>query len=403
MPKPTLVFSPLAEQLEPEGAFVYLDLAAEARRKGIDVISFGIGQPDFQPPREALEAIKEALDRGYTRYISPLGIPELREEIARYVGEKYGVDVKPSEVAVTVGAKAALFMTISLLTRPGDEVVVQDPAFPTYECVIRYAGGRPVFVRLAEERGFRLSAEDVERTVEGLHRVRGIVVNSPHNPTGSALEEKDVEALLELARRKGMFVISDEIYEDYVYEGKHASFLQAPDWRDYVVYVSGFSKTWAMTGLRLGYVVAREEVIRALEVFATNMYSCPPAPLQYGALKALQLGTGWFKPLLEEYRRRRDAAFEELSKIPGVSTVKSRGAFYLFPNFKEVLRATGLRSVDELAKRLLFEAGVVLLPGTAFPLRGGDGYMRVSYVLPVEKIREGFGRVREWVEKNAGG
>jgi len=402
MLKPTQVFSPLAEQLEPEGAFVYLDLAAEARRKGIDVISFGIGQPDFLPPREVVDAVKEALDKGFIRYISTLGLPELRERIASYVSEKYGVDVKPTEVAVTVGAKAALYMTISLLTRPGDEVVVQDPAFPTYECVVRHAGGRPVFVKLREENEFRLAREDVEREIKDLHRVRGIVVNSPHNPTGAVLSESDVEELIELAKRRNLFIISDEIYEDYVYEGRHRSFLQDPEWRDYVVYVSGFSKTWALTGLRLGYVVAREEVIRALDVFATNMYSCPPAPLQYAALKALELGTSWFKSYLEEYRRRRDAAVEELGRIPGVRVVRSRGAFYLFPNVRELMGRLKVGSTDELARRILFEAGVVLLPGTAFPLRGGDGYLRVSYVLPIERIREGFRRVREWVEKVGG-
>ena len=395
--KPTEVFSPLAEQLEPEGAFVYLDLAAEARRKGVDVISFGIGQPDFTPPKEVLEALKQAVDRGEIRYISPLGLPELREALARYVSEKYGVDVKPSEVAVTVGAKSALFMAISLLTRPGDEVAVQDPAFPTYECVVRYAGGRPVFVKLLEEDAFRLKPERVESALEGLHRVRGIVVNSPHNPTGSVLSKEDVEGLLELAKRRGLFVISDEVYEDYVYEGRHYSFLLDPEWRDYVVYISGFSKTWALTGLRIGYVVAREEVIRKLEVFATNVYSCPPAPPQFAALKALEIGTRWFEKYREEYRVRRDVAYEELSRIPGVSVVKTPGAFYLFPNVRKLVESLGERNVDGLARRILSSTGVVMLPGTAFPLLGGEGYLRVSYVLPPERIREGMRRVREYV------
>jgi aspartate aminotransferase len=402
MPKPTLIFSTLAEQLEPEGAFVYLDLAAEAKKKGLDIISFGIGQPDFLPPREVIDATKAALDKGYIRYISPLGLPELRESIARYISEKYGVDVKPSEVAVTVGAKAALYMSISLLTRPGDEVIVQDPAFPTYESVIRHSGGRPVFVKLREENEFRLAREDIEREIKDLHRVRGIVVNSPHNPTGAVLGEKDVKELLDLAKQKNLFIISDEIYEDYVYEGRHSSFLQDPEWRDYVVYISGFSKTWALTGMRLGFIVAREEVIKAIDIFATNMYSCPAAPLQYAAIKALEMGTSWFKNYLEEYRRRRDVAFEELNKVPGVETVKSRGAFYLFPNVRGLMNRVRAGTVDELARRILFETGVVLLPGTAFPLRGGDGYMRVSYVLPPEKIREGFVRIREWVEKVGG-
>ncbi len=402
MSKPSHIFSPLAEQLEPEGAFVYLDLANEARRKGLDIISFGIGQPDFQPPRESIEAVKEALEKGNTRYISPLGLQELREMIAGYVSQKYGVDVKPSEVAVTVGAKAALFMAISLLTRPGDDIIVQDPAFPTYECVVRYAGGRPVFVKLREENDFRLLPEDVDKALTSTRKPRGMIINSPHNPTGSVLEKSDVEGLLELAKRKNMYVISDEIYEDYVYEGKHYSFLSDPEWRDYVVYISGFSKTWGMTGFRIGYVVANEKVIKAMDVFATNMYSCPPAPLQFAAIKALELGIDWFKPKLQDYKRRRDVAWEELSKIPGVHVVKSKGAFYLFPNVQEALQRTGLKSVDELARQLLFEKGVVLLPGTAFPLWGGDGYMRLSYVLPEEKIREGLRRFREFIVEKGG-
>ena len=395
--KPTEIFSPLAEQLEPEGAFVYLDLATEARRKGVDVISFGIGQPDFAPPKEVLEELKRAVDRGEIRYISPLGLPQLREALARHVSEKYGVDVKPSEVAVTVGAKAALFMTISLLTRPGDEVVVQDPAFPTYECVVRYAGGRPVFVKLFEEDAFRLRPERVESAIEGLHRVRGMVVNSPHNPTGSVLAKVDVEGLLEHAKRRGLFVISDEIYEDYVYEGSHYSFLLDSEWRDYVVYISGFSKTWALTGLRIGYVVAREELIRKLDIFATNLYSCPPAPPQFAALKALELGVEWFEKYRQEYRTRRDVAYEELSRIPGISVVKSPGAFYLFPNVKKLLERMGERNVDGFSRRLLSSTGVVMLPGTAFPLLSGEGYLRVSYVLPPERIREGMRRIKEYV------
>ena len=282
-------------------------------------------------------------------------------------------------------------MTISLLTRPGDEVVVQDPAFPTYECVVRYAGGRPVFVKLREENEFRLSIEDIEREIEGLHRLRGMIINSPHNPTGSVLGERDVEELLELAKKRNLFIISDEIYEDYVYEGKHRSFLQDSKWRDYVVYISGFSKTWAFTGMRLGYVVAREEIIKALEVFATNMYSCPPAPFQYAALKTLELGTGWFKNYLEEYKRRRDTALEELNRIPGVKTVRSRGTFYLFPNVRELLVRFKARDVDELARKILFETSVVMLPGTAFPLRGGDGYLRCHMCFQLRRYVRGLG------------
>ena len=392
----TLIFSRLAEQLEPEGAFVYLDLAREAAKKGIKVISFGIGQPDFTPPQEILEEVKKAIDEKRIRYISPLGIPELREKIAEYLNAKYGTDIKPEEVAITIGAKSAVFMSIVLLTRMGDEVIVPDPGFPTYECVVRYAGGRPVFSILREENEFRMTPEDVEKLLT--KNTRGIIVNSPHNPTGSMLTKEDVEGLLEIAKKRNLFIISDEIYEDYVYEGKHYSFLTFPEWRDHVIYVSGMSKTWAVPGFRFGILVARKEVIQKIELLATNIYSCPPAPFQYAALKAFEMGIKWFDSIREDYRRRRDTVLEELAKLPGVRAVKPRGAFYVFPNVKELTKMLGYRNVDELARAMLFEAGVLMLPGTAFPLYGGEGYMRISYVLPVETIREGFERLRTWIE-----
>jgi len=394
---PTLVYSRLAEQLEPEGAFVYLDLARRAAEKGIEIISFGIGQPDFTPPREFLEAVKEAIDKGYTKYISPLGLPELRARIAEYINSKYGTDVKPDEVAVTVGAKSAVFMSIVLLTRMGDEVIVPDPGFPTYECVVRFSGGRPVFAILREENEFRMTPEDVEKLVT--KNTRGIIVNSPHNPTGSVLNKEDVEGITEIARRRKLFIISDEIYEDYVYEKKHYSFLQQPDWRDHVIYISGMSKTWAVPGFRFGIMVARREIIEKIEVLATNIYSCPPAPFQYAALKAFEMGIDWFRDVLEDYRRRRDTVLDELEKIPGVKAVKPHGAFYVFPNVKKLVEMLGYRNVDEFSRSMLFEAGVLMLPGTAFPLYGGEGYLRISYVVPIEKIKRGFEKLRVWLEK----
>lgn len=396
MVPPTLVHSRLAEQLEAEGAFVYLDLAAEARKKGIDVISFGIGQPDFKPPAEVLTAIKEAIDQGHIGYISSLGLLELRAKVAEYLSEKYDTEVKPEEVAITVGAKSAIFMAINLLTRPGDEVIVPDPGFPAYECTVRFAGGRPAFLRLREEDEFRMTPERVEECLS--KNTKCILVNTPQNPTGSVLKKEDVEGLLEIAKKEKLAVISDEIYEDFVYEGRHYSFLSMSEWRDYVIYISGFSKTWAMTGLRIGIMVARKEVIRKVGVMAINIYSCPPAPFQYGALKALEMGLDWFKEIREEFKKRRDAACDELNKIPGVKALRMPGTFYLFPNVKELVAKLGYKDVKELAKAILFETGVALLPGTAFPLRGGDGFMRLSYVLPVDKIREGLRRVREWAE-----
>ncbi|HIE37282.1 TPA: aminotransferase class I/II-fold pyridoxal phosphate-dependent enzyme, partial [Candidatus Geothermarchaeota archaeon] len=317
-----------------------------------------------------------------------------------YLNTKYGTDVKPEEVAITVGAKSAVFMSIVLLTRMGDEVIVPDPGFPTYECVVRYAGGRPVFSILKEENEFRITPSDVDNLLT--KNTRGVIVNSPHNPTGSTLSRDDVEGLLEIAEKRNLFIISDEIYEDYVYEGKYYSFLTFPEWRDYVIYISGMSKTWAVPGFRFGIIIARKEVIKKIELLATNIYSCPPSHLQYAALKAFEMGIEWFDRIRDEYRMRRDVVLEELSRLPGVKTVKPRGAFYVFPNVRELTRMLGYKDVDELSRAMLFEAGVLMLPGTAFPLYGGEGYMRISYVLPVEAIREGFNKLRDWIESKMG-
>ena len=393
---PTTIFSSAVEQLEPEQAFIYLEMAAEVREKGIDVISFGIGQTDFLPPAPVLEAIKKAVDEGRVGYTPATGIPELREAISEFVNEKYGTDVEPEEVAVTAGAKSALFMCITLLTKPGDEVVVPDPGFPAYECIVRYAGGRPVFATLREEEGFKMTPELVAECLG--ERARGIILNYPHNPTGSTLGRRDLDEILELARERNLWIVTDEIYDHFVYEDRHYSLLENENWRDHVVYINGFSKTWAMTGLRLGFVVARKEIVEKLKVYALNVYSCPPSVVQYGALAALEMGMEWFDEIRREYKRRRDLACEELNKIPGVRVLKSPGTFYLFPRVKELMQHVGVGSADELAKRILREIGVVMLPGTAFPLRGGEGYLRMSYTLPMERIREGLARLREWVE-----
>ncbi len=396
---PVLSFSDIAEELKPEAAVAFLSLADELKRKGIDVISFGIGQPDFLPPKEALDAVKKALDEGYTKYISSIGLYELRQKVAEYLSQKYGDEIKPEDVAITVGTKAGIFLSVMALVNPGDEVLMQDPSFPAYEATVTIARGKPVFIPLKEENGYKLKAEDIITKITP--KTKGIIINDPHNPSGSILSEDDVKRIYEVAKEHKLFIISDEIYEDFVYEGKHTSFLQMPDWRDNVIYLSGFSKTWGMTGLRIGYMVARREVIEKVEALATHTYTCPPAPLQFAGIKAIELGLDFFKDILKEYKKRRDAMYNSLLKIPGVSVVKGPGTFYLFPNFKEVLKATDINNVDELARRLLYEAHVVVTPGTGFPKYEGEGHLRFSYVLPVDKIEEGAERIREWVLNNS--
>jgi aspartate aminotransferase len=384
-------------KLATELAFDYLAIAKEVAREGVEVISFGIGQPDFDTPDHIKEEAIKALKEGFTKYVAPPGIPELREAIAEYVSEFTGADVKPDEVIVLPGTKPGIYFSMMAYVEPGDEVIVPDPGFPVYESVVRYAGGKPVFVPLREENAFRMTPEAVQEAVT--ERTKMIILNSPNNPTGGMNSEADVKGVLEIAKRRGITVVSDEIYDHYVYEGEHTSVLVDPDWRDFVLYLNGFSKTYSMTGWRLGYLIARKEVIDRLEILAVNTYSCTSSFVQKAGVAALKGPQNFFKQVLEDYRRRRDFIHEELNKIPGVKAKKPAGAFYIFPNVKQILKQTGL-STKEFTIKILKETGVVTLPGSpAFPLKAGEGYLRVSYALPIRTTKRGLEKFREGIEK----
>lgn len=396
MSKPILKTSKSSGQLGAEEAFVYLARSLELKRRGVDVISFGIGQPDFQPPKHVIEYAKQAMDEGYNGYGPSLGMPELREAISHFINQEYGTDVKPEEVAVTAGAKAAVFIGMLALLEPGDEVIIPDPSYPLYESVARFVGARPVFLRLHHGNNYKIRYEDVEKLVTS--KTRMVVINYPENPVGSTMDPKDVEGIVELAYKHNFVVMADEIYDHFIYEGKHFSTLQTPYWRDVVYYVNGFSKTFGMTGWRLGYVVANKDLVSKLSVIANNMYSCPVTFAQIAAAKALHDGLDWFKPILNQYRGRRDMIYQQLLSIKGVRVVKPEGAFYIFPDFSEIIKAKGLKSERELADRLLEEKGVVVLPGTAFPKEAGKGHLRLAFAVKEDDIKRGINRIKEWIE-----
>ncbi len=390
-------FSKRVLKLAPELAFDYLAMAREVARQGREVISFGIGQPDFDTPNHIREEAVRALKAGFTKYVAPPGIPELREAIAEYVSEFTKADVKADEVIVLPGTKPGIYFSIMAHVDPGDEVIVPDPGFSVYESVVRYAGGNPIFVPLREENEFRMIPEDVESVLND--RTKIILLNSPNNPTGGMSTKADIKGILEIAKEKGVIVISDEIYDHYVYENNHTSVLMDPNWRDFVLYLNGFSKTFSMTGWRLGYLIASKEVIDRLEIFAVNTYSCVSSFVQKAGVAALKGPQCFFKKALEEYKRRRNFVYEELNATIGVRAKKPAGAFYIFPNVKQILKQTGL-STEEFAIRILRETGVVTLPGSpAFPSKAGDGYLRISYVLPINTMKRGLKKFREGVEK----
>ena len=389
---------PIIEELRGEAGFVYIAKARELAAKGVEVISFGVGQPDIPTFDHIIEEGKRALDERFTGYTETAGIPELREAIADYLNERYGAGVKPSEVIVTTGAKTAIFLAIASFLDPGDELLVPEPSYPAYPEVARALGARPRFVplRFKPGEGFELDLEALEEAITP--RTKMVVLTNPHNPTGAVFPPSQVEELLDIAKKHGLIVLADEIYDNFVYEGGFRSVLADPEWRDYVLYVNGHSKTFSMTGWRLGYLVAREEVARKLTRLAVNIYSCAPSISQRAGVAALKGPWEPVKRMVEEFKRRRDVIVEELSRIPGFEAYKPQGAFYIFPRIKQLLDQVGM-STEEFVDHILYSRGVVMLPGTVFPEKAGDGFVRFSYAVSVEKIRKGLARIREEAEK----
>ena len=386
-----------ASKLKPEEAFIYLAKALELQKKGREIISFGIGQPDFQPPKHVIELAKKALEEGYSGYGPSAGIPELREAIADFINESYGSDVSPEEVMVTVGAKTAVFMGIISLVNEGDEVLIPDPGYPLYESAVLYAGGRPVFVPLSEDEEYRLSYDSFAEKISS--KTKMIVLNYPENPTGSTLTESDVRDIMEEAERRNIVVLSDEIYDRYSYDAPHYSTLKYEGWRNILYYVNGFSKTFSVTGWRIGYLITDKNLVKKLETVATNIYSCPVTFTQKAFADALKEGLEWFKPIFNKFKERRDIIYQELNKLEGVRCVKPRGAFYAFPNVTELQEILGIKNTITLVEKMLYEAGVLALPGTAFPGKLGGGHLRFSFAISTERIKEGIRRIGEWIDR----
>jgi aspartate aminotransferase len=398
---PTLTsLKPVIGELLGEAAFAYLAKANELARQGRDVINFGIGQPDVPTPLHIREAAKRALDQGFTGYTETAGIPELREAIAEYLNTRYGSDVDPSEIIVTTGAKTAIFLAIASYLGPGDEIVVPEPSYPAYPEVARLLGARPIYVPLrweGAERGFSLDLEALERAVT--ERTKMIVVNNPHNPSGTVFPPEQLDEIMEIARRKRLLVLVDEIYDNFVYEGaRFKSFLSYGDWRDYVVYVNGFSKTFSMTGWRLGYLVVRREVAEKIRRLAVNVYSCATSFAQKAAIEALKGDWGPVRRMVKMFEERRNVIVEELRRVPGFEVAKPLGAFYVFPRVRKVLDQLSV-DVEVFVDELLYSKAVAILPGTAFPDRAGKDYVRLSFAIDVGRIREGVRRIREFVEE----
>ena len=384
-----------ATRMERIGTETAFEAAARARAleaTGRDVIHLEIGEPDFDTPRNVSEAAARALlDEGATHYTAATGIAPLREAIVADVARWKGITTTPEQVVVTPGAKPIMFFTMLALVNEGDEVIYPNPGFPIYESMARYVGGTPVAAPLREANDFRMDVEEVASLITD--RTRVLVINSPHNPTGSILTEADIRRLAELAVEHDLVVLADEIYGRLQYEGTPLSIATLPGMAERTITLDGFSKTFAMTGWRLGYGIIPEWLAPHFSRLVINSVSCTNAFAQFGALEALTGPQDEADAMRAEFIARRSLMVDGLNAIPGVSCLMPHGAFYTFPNVSSFGRTS-----SEIADHLLYDAGVCGLAGTAFG-KHGEGYLRFSYANSRENLRAALERVSESLAK----
>ena len=380
-------FARRIDHLKAEGAYAVLARAQALEAQGREIIHLEIGQPDFETyPHVALAGIR-AIATGQTRYNPPSGLLALRQALAEDAGRRRGVEFDPEQVILAPGTKPLLLLPLLALVEAGDEVIYPDPGFPSYEATIGLVGARPVAVPLLEERGFDLDLDALRGSISP--RTRMIILNSPSNPTGGILSEESLACIAELAQRHDLWILTDEIYSRLVYEGQAPSILSVPGMAGRTILADGFSKTYAMTGWRLGFGIMPLPLARKMDLLLTHSVGCTATFTQFAGLEAVLGPQDQVHAVVEEFRRRRDLIVAGLEAIPGLRCPVPRGAFYAFPN----VRAYGLSS-DDLADYLLDRAGVAVLPGTSFG-RNGEGYLRLSYANSADNIRKALERMAD--------
>jgi aspartate aminotransferase len=379
-------------RLGTETAFEVLNKARALEKQGKEIIHLEIGEPDFDTPGNVVEAAVQALHKGWTHYGPSAGLPDLRQTIADYVSRTRAVKVTSDEVVVVPGGKPIIFYTMLALVDRDDEAIYPNPGFPIYESMINYAGGRAVPIRLREERDFGLDVDELASLITDHTRV--IILNSPQNPTGGVLSRRDVHDIAEAIGERNIMVLSDEIYSRLLFEGEHYSIMSVPGFKDRTILLDGFSKTYAMTGWRMGYGVMRTDLAAHMTRLMTNSNSCTASFTQVAGIEALRGDQSSVDHMREEFQARRDVVVAGLNRIKGFSCRTPKGAFYVFPN----ITGTGWKS-KKLADTLLEEAGVACLSGTAFG-DYGEGYLRFSVANSLENLEKALDRVGKWAQKN---
>ena len=378
-------------RLGTETAFEVLAKARLLEAEGMHVIHMEIGEPDFDSPSNIVEAGKAALDDGFTHYGPSPGFPELRDRIAQEIRDTRGVHVVGDNVVVTPGGKPIMFFLIMALVDQGDEVLYPNPGFPIYESMINFMGGVPVPMQLYESREFNIDIDEIEGKITS--RTKLMIVNSPNNPCGSVISRDDLERLAQLAIDNDIAVLSDEIYSGFLYEGEHHSISSFPNMRERTIILDGFSKSYAMTGWRIGYGVMPLELVEPISRLVTNSVSCTAGFTQMAALEALNGARDDVYSMVAEFKKRRAIIVDGLNSIKGIRCPLPRGAFYAFPNVEE----TGMSS-REFADDLLTEAGVACLSGESFG-QFGEGYVRFSFANSAENIEKALDRIEDFVKK----
>ncbi len=378
-------------RLGTETAFEVLVKARALEAKGRDIVHLEIGEPDFDTPPNIVEAAVDALHKGFTHYGPSAGLPPLREAIAEDVSRSRGIRVTPEEVVVVPGGKPIIFFTMLALVEEGDEVIYPNPGFPIYESMIHFLGAKAVPIPLREERDFRLDVDELKSLITD--RTKLIIINSPQNPTGGVLNRQDIRDIAAAIGDRDIMVLSDEIYHRLLFEGEHVSIASMPDFQQRTIILDGFSKTYAMTGWRMGYGVMRADLATHMARLMTNSNSCTASFTQMAGVEAVRGDQESVTRMNKEFMRRRDYFAERINRIKGFRCNVPKGAFYMFPN----IQGTGWKS-KPLADTLLEEAGVAALSGTAFGAFG-EGYLRFSIANSIENIAKALDRVEEWVAK----
>ena len=387
------IFADRMKALETETAFEVLAKAKALEKQGKSIVHLEIGEPDFDTPKNIKDAAAKALTAGYTHYTPSAGMLELRQAVAEYISKTRKLDVKPEEVVITPGGKPVMFFGILALVNQGDEVLYPNPGFPAYESVIRFVGAKPIPIPLKEENEFSLDPEYVKKKIT--KKTKMIILNSPENPTGGVIPRNQLKVIADcLEHRDDVFVLSDEIYSRIIYEGKPESISQFPGMKEKTIILDGFSKSYAMTGWRLGYGVMRKDLAAKMAQLMTNSNSCTNTFVQFAGIEALKGPQTEPKKMVAEFKKRREVIVDGLNSIKGITCKKPHGAFYVFPNITE----TGMDS-RKLADHLLYNAGVSVLSGTSFG-QYGEGYLRLSFANSVENIKKALINIEKSLKKH---